>query len=79
MIAYTFEEMDDEDPVTGSKKITCNIVKLPVELTVTDQIQAESAWITVEGKPQDLKRVKVGQLVERQALGGQGLMKKMGY
>jgi len=79
MIAYTFEEMDDEDPVSGSKKITCNIVKLPVELTVTDQIQAEMAWVTVEGKPQDLKRVKVGQLVERQALGGQGLMKKMGY
>jgi hypothetical protein len=79
MIAYTFEEMEDEDPVTGSKKITCNIVKLPVELTVTDQIQAESAWTTVEGKPQDLKRVKVGQLVERQPLGGQGFMKKMGY
>ncbi len=79
MIAYTFEEMEDEDPVSGSKKITCNIVKLPVELTVTDQIQAEMAWVTVEGKPQDLKRVKVNQLVERQPLGGQGLMKKMGY
>ncbi len=79
MIAYTFEEMEDEDPVSGTKKITCNIVKLPVELTVTDQVQAESAWATVEGKPQDLKRVKVGQLVERQPLGGQGFMKKMGY
>ena len=79
MIAYTFEEMEDEDPVSGSKKITCNIVKLPVELTVTDQIQAESAWTTVEGKQQDLKRVKVGQLVERQPLGGQGFIKKMGY
>ncbi len=79
MIAYTFEEMEDEDPVSGSKKITCNIVKLPVELTVTDQVQAESAWVTVEGKPQDLKRVKVGQLVERQPLSGQGFMKKMGY
>ena len=79
MIVYTFEEMEDEDPVSGSKKLTCNIVKLPVELTVTDQIQAESTWTTVEGKPQDLKRVKVGQLVERQPLGGQGFMKKMGY
>jgi curli biogenesis system outer membrane secretion channel CsgG len=79
MIVYTFEEMEDEDPVSGSKKMTCNIMKLPVELTVTDQIQAESAWTTVEGKPQDLKRVKVGQLVERQPLGGQGFMKKMGY
>lgn len=79
MIAYTFEEMEDEDPVSGSKKMTCNIVKLPVEMTVTDQVQAESAWVTVEGKPQDLKRVKVGQLVERQPLGEQGFMKKMGY
>lgn len=79
MIVYTFEEMEDEDPVTGSKKMTCNIVKLPVEMTVTDQVQAESAWVTVEGKPQDLKRVKVGQLVERQPLGGQGFIKKMGY
>ncbi|MGZ3596664.1 MAG: CsgG/HfaB family protein [Syntrophales bacterium] len=79
MIVYTFEEMEDEDPVSGSKKLTCNIVKLPVELIVTDQIQAEGAWTTVEGKPQDLKRVKVGQLVERQPMGGHGFMKKMGY
>ncbi|MGO9136142.1 MAG: hypothetical protein ACLP9S_17915 [Syntrophales bacterium] len=43
MIAYTFEEMEDGDPVSGNKKIACNIVKLPVELTVTDQIQADSA------------------------------------
>ena len=79
MVAYTFEEMEDEDPVSGSKKITCNIVKLPVELTVTDQIQADSAWTVVEGKPQDLKRVKVGQLVERQPVGAQGFMKNVGY
>jgi hypothetical protein len=65
LLAYTFEEMEDEDPISGSKKITCNIVKLPVELTVTDQIQAENAWAIVEGRPEDLKRVKVGQLVER--------------
>jgi curli biogenesis system outer membrane secretion channel CsgG len=65
LFAYTFEEIEDEDPVSGSKKITCNIVKLPVELTVTDQIQAESAWAIVEGRPEDLKRVKAGQLVER--------------
>ncbi|MCG6533199.1 MAG: CsgG/HfaB family protein [Syntrophales bacterium LBB04] len=79
MLVYAFEEMEDEDPVSGNKKITCNIVKLPVEITVTDQVQPDSAWVTIEGKPQDLKRVKVGQMVERQALGGQGVMKKMGY
>jgi len=79
LVAYTFEEMEDEDPVSGVKKMTCNIVKLPVELIVSDQVQPESAWVTIEGKTQDLKRVKVGQLVERQALGGQGVMKRMGY
>lgn len=61
----TFEEFEDEDPVSGSKKITCNVFKLPVELTVTDQTQPDSAWAIVEGKPEDTKRVKVGQLVER--------------
>ncbi len=79
LIAYTFEELEDEDPVTGKKSITCNMFKLPVELIVTDQIQAESAWTKIEGKPEAAKRVKVGQLVERKPLEGQGFMKKMGY
>lgn len=68
LYAYTFEEMEDEDPVTGKKTVTCNMVKLPVELVVTDQIQAESAWAIIEGKPEVLPRVKVGQLVERKPL-----------
>jgi curli biogenesis system outer membrane secretion channel CsgG len=68
LIIYTFEELEDEDPATGNKKITCNMFKLPVELTVTDQIQAESAWVMIEGKPEVIKRVKVGQLVERKPM-----------
>jgi hypothetical protein len=60
--------MEDEDPVTGNKKITCNTFKLPVELTVTDQIQADGSWTMINGKPDDVKRVKVGQLVERKPL-----------
>ncbi|MBM4272447.1 MAG: hypothetical protein FJ139_09895 [Deltaproteobacteria bacterium] len=76
---YTFEEMEDEDPVSGKKSVTCNMVTLPVELTITDQIQAESAWTTVEGKPEAVKRVKVGQLVERKPMEGQSIIKKMGY
>ena len=79
LIVYTFEEMEDEDPVTGNKKITCNMFKLPVELTVTDQIQADSSWTVIDGKPEAVKRVKVNQLVERKPLEGQGFMKKMGY
>jgi curli biogenesis system outer membrane secretion channel CsgG len=68
LIVSTFEEMEDEDPATGNKKITCNIFKLPVELTVSDQIQAEGSWAMIEGKPEDVKRIKVGQLVERKPL-----------
>ena len=68
LLVYTFEELEDEDPVTGKKTITCNMFKLPVELTVTDQIQAESSWTKIDGKPEDVKRVRVGQLVERKPL-----------
>jgi hypothetical protein len=68
LIVYTFEEMEDEDPVSGKRTVTCNMVKLPVELIITDQIQAESAWAIVEGKPEAIKRVRVGQLVERKPL-----------
>ena len=65
LIVYTFEELEDEDPVTGTKKTACTMFKLPVEFTVTDQILADSAWVTIEGAPEGIKRVKVGQLVER--------------
>ena len=65
LVVYTFEELVDEDPITGNKKIICNAFKLPVELIVTDQIQADNSWVAIEGKPEDMKRVKAGQLVER--------------
>ena len=64
----SFEEMEDENPATGIKQITCSQFKLPVELTVSDQIQADGAWAAIEGKPEDIKRVKVGQLIERKPL-----------
>jgi hypothetical protein len=38
-------------------------VKLPVELKVTEQLQADKAWVIIEGKPEQIHRVKVGQLV----------------
>jgi len=68
LLIYTFEELEDEDPVTGKKTVTCNMFKLPVELIVTDQIQAESSWTIIDGKKEDIKRVKVGQLVERKPM-----------
>ncbi|MCX7981922.1 MAG: CsgG/HfaB family protein [Syntrophales bacterium] len=71
---YTFEEV--EDPMTGKKE--CDSPKLPVKLVVTDQIQPDRAWAQIEGKPEQIKMVKVGQLVERVPLKGQGFIEKMG-
>jgi curli biogenesis system outer membrane secretion channel CsgG len=68
LIAYTFEELEDENPLTGEKKISCNRFKLPVQLIVTDQVQADNSWATIEGSPENIKRVKVGQLVERMTI-----------
>jgi len=71
---YTFEEV--EDPLTGKKE--CDAPKLPVKLVVTDQVQPDRAWTIIEGKPEQLKMVQVGQLVERVPLKGQGFVDKMG-
>ena len=64
----TFDEMEDEDPSTGIRKVTCVPSKLPLELVVSDQVQADGSWAVIEGKPESIKRVKVGQLVERKAV-----------
>lgn len=71
---YTFEEV--EDPMTGKKE--CDSPRLPIKLVVTDQIQPDRAWAHIEGKPEQIKMVKVGQLVERVPLKGQGFLDKMG-
>jgi curli biogenesis system outer membrane secretion channel CsgG len=73
---YTFQEITD--PFDESKK-SCDIQKIPVEIEVTDQLQDDKAWVIVKGDKNALKRVKVGQLVERVSLEGQSFMKKMGY
>lgn len=65
LIAYTFEEFEDQDPQTGNKTVTCNIMKIPVELIVSDQVQPDNAWVVIQGDPKAVKRVKTGQLVER--------------
>jgi curli biogenesis system outer membrane secretion channel CsgG len=58
--AYTFSEV--EDPISGQK--SCDPSRLPVVLRMTDQIQPDKAWVTIEGEPDCVKRVKMGQLVE---------------
>jgi len=76
LFAYTFQEITDP---FDEKKISCDIIKLPVELKVTEQLQADRAWVVIDAKPEQLGRVKTGQLVERKPLEGQGFMLKMGY
>ena len=76
LFAYTFQEISDP---FDEKKISCDVVKLPLELKVTEQLQADRAWVVVESKPEQLGRIRTGQLVERKPLAGQGLMNKMGY
>jgi curli biogenesis system outer membrane secretion channel CsgG len=66
LFVYTFEEV--EDPMSGKKE--CDVQKLPISLVVSsDQLQPNVAWAMVEaGKPEQLRMVKVGQLVERKPL-----------
>ena len=75
LVVYIFQEI--KDPFTS--KSTCDMVKIPVTLEVTDQIQDEKAWVMVQGDSSAIKRVKVGGLVERVPMEGQGFFKKLGY
>ncbi len=76
LVVYTFQEI--VDPFDESKR-SCDMQRLNVEMVVTDQIQPDKAWVIIKGDKNAIKRVKVGQLVERASLEGQGFMKKMGY
>ncbi|RME67257.1 MAG: curli production assembly protein CsgG [Nitrospirae bacterium] len=75
LVAYAFQAI--QDPFTG--QVTCDVVKLPVTLRVTNQIQEDKAWVIIEGTPEYVNRLRPGQLVERAALKGQSAMQKMGH
>ncbi len=75
LYVYTLEEV--QDPIKGTKK--CALSKLPVVLKVSDQVQAEQSWAVIEGEPQNIAKVKVGQMVERAPLKGQGVFQKLGF
>lgn len=66
LFTYTFQEVTD--PIKG--EASCDKVKLPVELSVTDQLQLDKAWVIIQGDLNNVKRVKVGQLVERAPVAG---------
>lgn len=76
LIVSTFQAIADP---FDEKKVSCDVVKLPVVLKVTDQLQADKAWVMVQGPPEAVKRVKMGQLVERKPVEGQGIFKIIGY
>lgn len=79
LVVYAFEEMEDRESSTGNKIVTCSMIKLPVEMIVTEHVQAGNAWALIKGDPKGIKHVKKGMLVERMPLEGQGLLKRMGY
>lgn len=72
---YTFQEI--EDPLTGKR--SCDMVRLPITLLPTDQIQDDMGWFVVDGDEQSIRRVRQGQLVERAELKGQGFFQKLGH
>ncbi|ADD68325.1 hypothetical protein Dacet_1556 [Denitrovibrio acetiphilus DSM 12809] len=71
--AYDFIEI--VDPFTNVA--TCNMSKIPLDLTVSDQVTANQAWVQVKGDPEQTARLKLGVIVKRQQLKGQGFMKKL--
>lgn len=71
--AYEFLEIVD----FMSKQKMCTKSKIPLKLTVSNQVDEISSWIKVEGDASSIARLKIGTLVRRAPLGGQSFMKKM--
>ncbi|MBC7196871.1 MAG: hypothetical protein H5U39_06430 [Deferribacterales bacterium] len=68
-----FEFLEIQDFMTKQKSCTKN--KIPVEIVVSDQVGDNYAWAKVTGKPQNLKRLKVGTLVRKAPEKGQSMIK----
>jgi len=71
--AYQFEAIKD----FMSGKVQCYKSTIPVIITVTGQINENSAWVIIKGDESVKSRIKVGTLVERAPLEGQGLLDKL--
>ena len=72
---YVLEFQEIEDPLTGRK--TCDMIKLPITLKVSNQIQTDKAWTYAEGNKNQLMRIKLGQIVERKPVEGGSIIKKL--
>jgi hypothetical protein len=70
-----YEFIEIADPFSGQK--SCNMAKIPVELTISDQIAQDQAWAKIDGDPAAVSRVKNGSIIKRQKLEGQSMFKKM--
>ncbi len=74
MYINTFNAL--KDPFTGQS--ICNIVRLPVEGEVTNQIQENNAWVLIKGDTNKMMNVHPGCIVERRPSKGQGFFEKSG-
>lgn len=70
-----FDFMEIVDPMTNVS--SCTMTTIPVELTVSEQVQPGQSWVLIEGKPEVTSRVKVGTIIQRKKLEGQSMFKKM--
>jgi hypothetical protein len=70
---YDFIEI--VDPLTNVA--TCNMSKIPVKATVSDQVMPNQSWVLLDGKPEVTNRIKAGAIVMREKLKGQSIFKKM--
>ncbi|ADR18923.1 CsgG/HfaB family protein [Calditerrivibrio nitroreducens] len=71
--AYEFMEISD----FMTKKTSCQKTKIDVEMVVSNQVDENAAWVKVDGKPENVKRIKIGTLVKRAPLEGQSTLKKL--
>ena len=76
LVAYDFIEITD--PMTNA--VTCTKAKIPVEITVSDQVDDTTSWVKIEPekkKESSVQRLKTGTLIQRAKLKGQSMFKKM--
>lgn len=56
-----YELIEIHDPFTGSRE--CNMLKIPVTVTVSDQISSNQAWVKAKGSKSAVSRIKIGTVV----------------
>ncbi|WP_243640950.1 CsgG/HfaB family protein [Seleniivibrio woodruffii] len=70
-----FDFLEIVDPMTNAS--SCNMSVIPVDITVSDQVQPGQSWVLIDGKPEVTARLKVGSIIQRKKLEGQSVFKKM--